>query len=802
MLKYIFLLFFIFSANIASFAETFSGKLLSDENNTPIGTAKILIQETGETFSPNSDGAFQIDIKQLENVSLVVTSLKYQTKKLKINIKDFSKSDLEIKLTPKIYQLDDVVIYSASRQKQKITESPAAVYHQSPAELRTSSRTGQIAQIFQNYSGIDVMQSGASDFIVNTRGFNGGLNRRVLVLQDGRETSMPLLGAQEWNSFSMPLDEFSRVEFVRGPAASLYGANAFNGVMNLTSYAPKEVLGPKSSVLFGDFRTMKTDGRFAQEFGKFSYKLTLGHSERLNWAKSRTNASELEYAGLPLERKAITESDRMTTANYGTLRFDYDFTENTTATAEAGYSRNTNEMFVFGLGRTFVKDVERPYVRLAFNTTDFHFHANYMKRSVPDTMWLMVPGAALLDNSDDLFLEAQYNFNPFKNLGFVFGASQDFQRIRTSGTSIPEDVDATYTGFYGQVDYKILANLDFVTSARVDLASIHETQFSPRFALVYHPIVNHKVRVSAGRSFQRPNYSELYRNTPDAPAFDINTKKPVNFAALQKKVNDTLAQITGTNPNLNFGLNPTNAKAIGNEDLLVEKNLGIEFGYDGIFFDRFRFSAEVYYNQLSDFITNFLPGVNPNIPQWKPYLPENLKQYESMVYGIMTSSLNQRDKARLSNYNGAPTFVVSNTNVGEVNQWGFELNMEYYLTKEIHFELGYSNYQFEVTKSDKTQQLLPNTSPNKYKAGITYLKPESFDFQVNLNYTEGFDWLAGTYVGRVPDYAVLNFSAGYYLIKNLEIGVNVYNVLNRKHYEIFGGTYVPRYTTFKLSYQI
>jgi outer membrane receptor protein involved in Fe transport len=128
--------------------------------------------------------------------------------------------------------------------------------------------------------------------------------------------------------------------------------------------------------------------------------------------------------------------------------------------------------------------------------------------------------------------------------------------------------------------------------------------------------------------------------------------------------------------------------------------------------------------------------------------------------------------------------------------------MEYYLTKEIHFELGYSNYQFEVTKSDKTQQLLPNTSPNKYKAGITYLKPESFDFQVNLNYTEGFDWLAGTYVGRVPDYAVLNFSAGYYLIKNLEIGVNVYNVLNRKHYEIFGGTYVPRYTTFKLSYQI
>ncbi|OGU57853.1 MAG: hypothetical protein A2X64_10180 [Ignavibacteria bacterium GWF2_33_9] len=788
-------LFFAFQLR----AEMFSGKVVSDENQAPLKNVKVFVEELKSTFETNSEGLFEFDVQNFKSINLVITALKYQTKKIAFQSSDFQQTNL-ISLSPKLYLFDDVVIYSATRQPQKITESPAAVYHQSPDEIRISSRTGQIAQVFQEYAGVDVLQSGASDFIVNSRGFNGGLNRRVLVLQDGRETSMPLLGAQEWNSFSVPLDEFARVEFVRGPAASLYGANAYNGVLNLTSFAPKDVLGPKASVLFGDFKTLRLDTRFAQQFGKLSYKFTLGHSERLNWSKSRNTPAELEYAGLPLEKKILEESDRMTTANYGTFRLDYDIKSDLIATAEAGYSRNKNEMFVFGLGRTFVKDVERPYARLALNSPNFHFQASYMKRSVPDTMWLMVPGAPLLDNSDDLFLEAQYNFQLNDNVGFIFGGSQDFQRIRTSGTSIPDDVNASYTGVYGQFDYKILHNLEFVTSARVDLASIHETQFSPRVAFVYHPATNQKFRISVGRSFQRPNYSELYRVTPDAPAFDKYIGAPVNFAALQQKVNDTLAAITGTNPNLNFGLSAFNAKAIGNEKLQVEKNLGFELGYEGIYFERFRLSADVYYNQLSDFITNFLPAVNSDIPQWNPNLPANLQQYQALVKEILTSKLTARDIARLSDYKGVPTFIVSNTNVGEVDQWGVELNMEYYFSREFHFDFGYSHYDFNIVKADANQELLPNTSPNKYRIAANYEKAKVFDAQISFDYTQGYDWLAGTYVGYVPDYGVLNFTAGYYLADNLELSVNVYNALNRKHYEIFGGTYIPRYTTFRLNF--
>jgi outer membrane receptor protein involved in Fe transport len=70
-----------------------------------------------------------------------------------------------------------------------------------------------------------------------------------------------------------------------------------------------------------------------------------------------------------------------------------------------------------------------------------------------------------------------------------------------------------------------------------------------------------------------------------------------------------------------------------------------------------------------------------------------------------------------------------------------------------------------------------------------------------MQYSAGFDWLAGTYVGYVPEYTILNLNAGMYVFDSMRLGVNVYNLLNRKFYQVFGGTYLPRYFTAKISYE-
>ena len=142
--------------------------------------------------------------------------------------------------------LSEIVVEGASRAPERIVEAPAAISVVPPEVLQNVSITGQAPVALQSVPGVDVVQSGVNDFNVNARGFNSSLNRRVLVLQDGRDLAIAFLGSQEWNGMTQPLEDLGKVEMVRGPGSALYGANAFSGVVNITTPTAREVIGTKA----------------------------------------------------------------------------------------------------------------------------------------------------------------------------------------------------------------------------------------------------------------------------------------------------------------------------------------------------------------------------------------------------------------------------------------------------------------------------------------------------------------------------------------------------------------------------
>lgn len=802
------LIFFIFLSSAFS-QSSISGKVSDNSTNLNLENIKVSLDNGNYSAITDVNGDFSFTNLKEGNYLITVFSSLYEDYSKEVFLSKGEKKFIYISLRQKPFKLNDILVYGVTKNFEKITESPSAVNVLYSEKIKIQARGNQIAGALQGLTGIDVLKNGATDFIVNTRGFNSGLNRRILVLQDGRDVSMPLLGAIEWNAFSFPVDEFSRIEFIRGPSASLYGANAFNGVLSMTSYSPKEIIGTKVSIIGGEYNTFRADVRHAGLItNKLSYKVTLGRSQSRNLSNRRDSVKFLEYPGLPIESRPLTEDDRHTYSNYGTLRFDYDLNEKSKLRLEGGYSNNANEVFVFGLGRTFVKNTERPYILASYNSNSLNIQASFMKRHTLDTMWLLVPrqgnrlGAPLLDNSNDILLDAQYNFSMQKQMQFVIGISQQFQNINTYGTSIPNEVKANYTGMYGQLTYNFNNKLKFVGTLRFDRTNIHESQLSPRGAIVFSPKENHQIRFSISKSFQRPNYSELYRLTPDAPAFKQGVQGPPQIALLgiDKIISDTLKALTGQTYNIKTNLDGTRSFAVGNENLSVEKNIGIELGYNGTLFDKLFITTDIYYNFLNDFITTFLPGVNKNIPQWKADLGQGLEQYNNLATSIVYSQLSPRDRARLSVFNGLPSFIVSNANVGKVEQYGLELGINYLLTTKLMIGGNYSHYGFNVNKSASDPDLLPNTSPNKFTLSASYIEPQKFDINISLIHSSEFDWLAGTYIGVVPTYTIVNLNAGYYIAKNLQIGLNVYNLFNEKHYEIFGGTYMPRYTTARVSY--
>jgi len=260
-----------------------------------------------------------------------------------------------------------------------------------------------------------------------------------------------------------------------------------------------------------------------------------------------------------------------------------------------------------------------------------------------------------------------------------------------------------------------------------------------------------------------------------------------------------LSKLSGSPQSIDLGLNAFNSKAVGNSKLKVESIYSIELGYKGVITKDLYITLDLYYNKMNDFITNFLPAVNKDIPKWQPNLEGDLAQYNELVSSMVYSNLRAKDAAALSNYNGKPVFIVSNANIGEVEQYGLELDVNYNISSNLSVNANYSYYDFEVVDAVQSQPLLPNTSPHKFNFSLNYEEKRAYDASVSFNYTEGFKWLAGTFTGEVPGYAYVNISAGYYIMDNLHFGVNVFNVLDRKFYQIYGGTYLPRYTTAKLT---
>ncbi len=742
---------------------------------------------------------------------------------------------------------DAVVVYGAFKRDEKITETPAAVTAMSEEEIERAARGNQLGRALEGLTGVDVVQNGATDFNVNTRGFNNSTNRRLLVLVDGRDVGLQQIGATEWNSFATPLDEFNSIELVRGPAAALYGANAFNGVLNMRTLSPRESQGTKVSLLVGDYKTLRGDARHAGMFGDLAYKVTIGHSQSLNLAENRFTASipgdsasaanasaadkaalESEYPSLwprARENDSIRPDDRNTFSTYGTIRADYNLSDDQVMLAEFGYAEFGNEIMLAGAGRIHVPQTAKPFARLAYHQDHFHVQSTFNMRKTIDTMRILAApkGTIILDDSYDINLDAQYNNNIGSEWQYNIGGQAQHMSIGSNGTVFPNDpIEAQIGGVYAQFEYKPMAELAFVASGRVDGATFHATQFSPRGAIVYTPVPGQQFRVSGGRSFQRPNFSELYRRYGFRPAFSAQGR-PVNFRPIAMSIIDTLTALTGSAQSVDLGLfDPTvtsksdprgiqpAALGLGNEHLKVESNVGLELGYKGVIASKLFVTVDVYYNKLTDFISGFLPGVNPNFAAWssKSTLSPNLQQYSGLVDSIVYAQLSPDDQHRLTTLDGRPTFVVSNANIGKVEQYGVEIGAEFLVTDNLRVNANYTYYGFRLIDAMTINPLLatgdqllqPNTSPHRMNIGATYAEGDDWDVSAMFRYIEGFPWLAGDFRGFVPSYALLNLSAGVQVIDGLRIGVAMNNVLDRRHYEIYGGSIIPRLTYATVSY--
>src|SRR5258706_941267 len=128
--------------------------------------------------------------------------------------------------------LMNLQVTSVSKRTQKVADAAAAIFVITQEDIRRSGATS-IPEALRLVPGLEVARIDENKWAIGSRGFNGRFDNKLLVLIDGRSGYNPLFSGVYWNIQDVMLEDLDRIEVIRGPGATLWGANAVDGVINV-----------------------------------------------------------------------------------------------------------------------------------------------------------------------------------------------------------------------------------------------------------------------------------------------------------------------------------------------------------------------------------------------------------------------------------------------------------------------------------------------------------------------------------------------------------------------------------------
>src|SRR5271170_7692467 len=138
--------------------------------------------------------------------------------------------------------LMNIQVTSVSKKEQTLGSAGAAVFVITQEDIRRSG-ADDIPDLLRMVPGVNVAQMSASTWAISIRGFNDVFADKVLVLIDGRSVYNPITSGVSWEQQDVPLEDIERIEVIRGPGGTVWGANAMNGVINIITKNAKNTQG-------------------------------------------------------------------------------------------------------------------------------------------------------------------------------------------------------------------------------------------------------------------------------------------------------------------------------------------------------------------------------------------------------------------------------------------------------------------------------------------------------------------------------------------------------------------------------
>jgi len=438
------------------------------------------------------------------------------------------------------------VVVTASRSKRSAAHASVPVSVLDADDIRYAG-VREIPELFAFVPGVDALRVDRNRWAIGVHGLHQTFSDRTLLLLNGRNASNAVFGGFDLQRLPIFLHDIERIEVVRGPGGGAWGANAFNGVINIIEKSPRDTTGFFASQRVNELGDSKTDFRVGDAQDGFAWRIS-GEVE------------EFEDSDEPFlnDGTVIAPDSSRDFARTRKLAFDgvYDLGDRAELDFGLGYShveRGDAPFLNFQLGRDERIDLFRAHTKVQLNpggeTTGYlQWHGTFQDVNRP-SLWRYTA----YDNA----FEGQLDFSPAGAHDVTVGATARLVNLTISQPrptdAIPSQAAAEqWVGAFVSDHWKIADRWSLDSQARVDWYSETEIDWAGRIALFreFGPKKRHVLRVAGAKSFR----------TPQAAVRELSSQR---------------VPIPGGPPPL-FGLNLQPPDEIDNEQIF-----SAEIGYSG-----------------------------------------------------------------------------------------------------------------------------------------------------------------------------------------------------------------------------
>ena len=401
-----------------------------------------------------------------------------------------------------ISQLMDITITSVSKKEQRLSDAAAAIFVITQEDIHTSGVT-HIAEALAMAPGIQVAKISASKWSVSSRGFAGFTSNKLLVLIDGRSVYTPAYSGTFWDMQNTLLEDVDRIEVIRGPGGTLWGANAVNGVINIITKKSSDTQG-------GLVRAGVGDQERVQGAARYGWQLNDSTDGRIYLTYNDRDSNTLGDLG-------GGDANDGWQSYQGGFRFDGGTAASSEWTLQGDIYQNKGDQIIYPFWTT-----TPPYLTANYDDLDSsggNVLGSFKQEFEKDSTLIVQAYYDYNDRDDEFYrqtfntidLDVQYQTGLGERNALTMGTG--YRRIDgdfepTSQFQLEDSTDDLFNVFL-QDEIKLIDDALWLTlGVKWEHNEYTEAEWQPSGRLLYKPADNHSIWGSIARAVRTPSILE------------------------------------------------------------------------------------------------------------------------------------------------------------------------------------------------------------------------------------------------------------------------------------------------------